>query len=238
MFETKSGVMVIAGLGFFALAFLVMGLLPWLIYWDQPELTVEQIAEQGYVHDFVDLSERFPEPFKQYFGSVSRTSYAEALRRGHKVYVAEGCWHCHSQQVRPVSRESERWGPVSHAWEYQNELQRPVLFGTRRVGPDLIREGARRSNDWHLAHLYDPVSVVPTSVMPTYPWFFDEKGYPNRDGMCLVTYLQWLGSWLPEYPYYYGEGPPARDTTPPAGQSAAEAPAGGMNERRLAGTEN
>ncbi|MCG3132259.1 MAG: hypothetical protein FLDDKLPJ_03092 [Phycisphaerae bacterium] len=214
MFETKSGVFAIAGLGFFVLAFLVMGLLPWLIYVDQPELTVEQIAEQGLLHEFVELHERFPAEFEKHFGGPpSKENFAAALRRGHEVYVGEACWHCHSQQVRPVSRESERWGPVSHASEYQNELQRPVLFGTRRVGPDLAREGARRTNDWHLAHFHNPTSVVPTTVMPVYSWFFDERGYPNRDGMSIVTYVQWLGSWLPEYPYYYGEGPP--QLTPP-----------------------
>jgi hypothetical protein len=208
MFESKSGIFAIAGIGFFVLAFLVMGLLPWLIFVDEPELTVEQIARQGILHEFVDLKERFPDRFNKYFGVVGYESYAAALQRGHDIYVGEGCWHCHSQQIRPVSRESERWGPISYASEYQNSLQRPVLFGTRRVGPDLVREGARRTNDWHLAHFYKPTAVAPTSVMPSYPWFFDDEGYPNRDGMAIVTYVQWLGSWIPEYPYYQGEGPP------------------------------
>ena len=55
----------------------------------------------------------------------------DALRTGHKTYIGEACWHCHSQFVRPVSNESLRYGPVSETWEYQNELQRPVMFGTR-----------------------------------------------------------------------------------------------------------
>lgn len=222
MFETRSGVFLIAGLGFFALAFLVMGLLPWLIYIDRPELTVEQVAEQGIVPEFVDLKERFPEQFEQYFGDVTYASFAEALKRGHEIYVGEACWHCHSQQIRPVSNENRRWGPISHADEYMNELQRPVLFGTRRVGPDLSREGGRRSNDWHIAHFYDPTNVVPLSVMPRYTWFFDAQGYPNRDGMAIITYVQWLGSWLPEYPYYQNEGPP-QTTIPPEEKSVAEA---------------
>ncbi len=208
MFETRSGVFLVAGVGFFALAFLVMGLLPWAIYLDQPEKTVEQIVDEGIIHEFAELAEKFPERFNEYFpGGVTGATYAEALVLGRKLYVGEGCWHCHSQQVRPVSKEALRWGPVSHAREYQNVLQRPVLFGTRRVGPDLFREGARRSNDWHLAHFYKPSSVVPTSVMPEYTWFFDEDGYPNKKGMAVVTYVQWLGSWLAEYPYYQGEGP-------------------------------
>ena len=203
MFESKAGVFLIAGLVFFALSFLVMGLLPWTIYMDQEEQTVEQLAAAGFTHDFVELAERFPEQFKSYYpDGVTEKSYADALRLGHRVYVAEACWHCHSQQVRPVSKENLRWGPVSHASEYQNELQRPVLFGTRRVGPDLAREGARRSNDWHLAHFYRPTEVVPTSVMPEYPWFFDENGYPNERGFAIVTYIQWLGSWHESYPDY------------------------------------
>ncbi len=82
-----------------------------------------------------------------------------------------------------------------------------VLFGTRRVGPDLSREAARRSNDWHIAHFFKPRAVAPLSVMPEYTWFFDANGVPNRDGMALITYMQWLGSWLDHYPYYQGEGP-------------------------------
>ena len=211
MFESKSGVFLIAGVGFFALSFLVMALLPWSIYWNEKELSVQDLATAGITHEFVDLAERYPEQFQQYFGQVSYSSYAAALQLGHDVYVAEACWHCHSQFVRPVSNEDLRWGPVSHALEYQNSLERPVLFGTRRVGPDLIREAARRSNDWHIAHFYNPTRVAPTSVMPSYPWLFDKKGYPNRKGMALITYIQSLGSWLKEYPYLTGEEP-----TPPA----------------------
>lgn len=207
MFESKSGVFLIAGLGFFALSVLVMAVLPWAIYRGEPELTVRQMAEKGITHEFVDLAERYPEQFKKYYGTVNVESYARALTDGHKVYVAEGCWHCHSQFVRPVSNEDLRWGPVSHALEYQNELQRPVLFGTRRVGPDLIREAARRSNDWHMAHFWKPTSVEPTSVMPSYQWFCDENGYPNQRGLAIVTYIQSLGSWLKEYPYFQGDGP-------------------------------
>jgi len=228
MFESKAGIFLIAGLGMFALAFLVMGLLPWTMYINEHEKTLDELAKDGLTHDFVELAERFPDRFAEYFpDGVTAKSYSEALERGHRIYVGEACWHCHTQQVRPVSNEDRRWGPVSHAREYHNVLQRPVLFGTRRVGPDLSREAARRTNDWHIAHFFRPVNVVPTSVMPEYPWFFDAQGYPNRDGMALITYVQWLGSWLPEYPYYQGEGPAGpttvddRNAAPPS--SAAEA---------------
>ncbi len=117
--------------------------------------------------------------------------------------MGEGCWHCHSQFVRPVSNESRRFGPVSKTEEYDNELQRPVLFGTRRVGPDLSREGGRRGNDWHAVHFYNPQVVSHRSPMPEYPWFFDgSPDKPNRRGLAIITYIQWLGSWLDSYPYY------------------------------------
>lgn len=221
MFESKSGIFFIAGLGFFGLSFVVMAVLPWTIYAGEEEKTVEQLASRGIVPEFVELAERFPEQFNRYFGEVSYESFAEALKIGHDTYVAEACWHCHSQFVRPVSNEDLRWGPVSHALEYQNEMQRPVLFGTRRVGPDLSREAGIRSNDWHLAHFWKPSDVVPTSVMPSYRWFFDAKGYPNKRGMAVVTYVQWLGSWLKEYPYFHGDGPSGQDTAP-SGESIAE----------------
>lgn len=226
--------MLIAGLGFFALSFVSMAVMPWAIYHDEPELTIAQLAQRGITPEFVDLAERWPEPFKQHFGTVSYASYAEALELGHKVYVAEACWHCHSQFVRPVSNEDRRWGPVSHALEYQNVLQRPVLFGTRRVGPDLIREAGQRSNDWHAAHFYQPTAVVPTSVMPAYPWLFDDDGYPNKKGMALISYIQFLGSWLKEYPYFHGEGPLGAGD-PPAGTPAASRPS--IPSRRVTSEE-
>lgn len=192
-------IFLVAGIALFAFSVLVMGVLPWLSFKDEPILTVEQLA-QKMTTDFVDLSERYPESFKKHYGEVSSASYAEALELGRKIYVREACWHCHSQYIRPVSNEDKRWGPVSEALEYQNVLQMPPLFGTRRVGPDLIREAGRRSNDWHMAHFHNPVDVVPTSVMPSYPWFFDKDGQPNKQGLAIVTYVQWLGSWLADKP--------------------------------------
>jgi cbb3-type cytochrome oxidase cytochrome c subunit len=76
----------------------------------------------------------------------------------------------------------------------------PHLFGTRRVGPDLIRQAGKHSNDWQMAHLYNPRSVAPYSVMPAYPWFFDEDKRPTERALALVAYLQWLGSWVEQVP--------------------------------------
>ncbi|QEH36833.1 Cytochrome C oxidase, mono-heme subunit/FixO [Aquisphaera giovannonii] len=215
MLESKAGVLFVAGLGFFALAFLSNALVPALMYRDLPEKTVEQLVrDNGNLRFQVeDLARRFPESFTTAFGKppesvaererwLDRTTQ-EALRVGHRVYVGEACWHCHSQFVRPVSNEDRRFGPVSRTEEYQNELQRPVLFGTRRVGPDLSREGGRRSNDWHAVHFFKPTTLSTGSPMPEYPWLFDgSPDRPNKKGLALMAYVQWLGSWLDSYPYY------------------------------------
>jgi hypothetical protein len=203
MFESKSGIFFIAGIGFFLLAFLGNGAVPMIMYKDRHEQTAEEVVNKRVLNQFRDLAERYPEQFQSAFGEVSVDKCAEALRLGRQIYVGEGCWHCHSQFVRPVSNESRRYGPVSKSEEYDNELQRPVLFGTRRVGPDLSREGGRRGNDWHAVHFWKPTTVSHNSPMPEYPWFFDGgPDKPNRRGLALMTYVQWLGSWLDEYPYY------------------------------------
>jgi len=224
MFETKSGIFLIAGLGFFLLAFLSNGVVPWLMYAHLPEKSVEQMVEEQandvnrsrtVLAEFRDLRDRYPEAFAKLFGEPTNANCAAALREGRRIYIGEGCWHCHSQFVRPVSNEERRWGPVSQSWEYQNELQRPVMFGTRRVGPDLSREGGRRSNDWHVVHFFRPRMTSPRSVMPDYPWFFDDNtrdgpGSPNRRGFAIITYMQWLGSWLENYLHYHDPDYPPR----------------------------
>lgn len=203
MFESKAGVVFIAGIGFFALAFLSNVVVPVLMFHDLPEQTVEQVVNDRLRYQFEELSQRYPESFREAFGEANDETCAQALRLGRLVYVGEACWHCHSQFVRPVSNESQRFGPVSETWEYQNELQRPVMFGTRRVGPDLSRQGGRHGNDWHAVHFYRPKMVVPDSPMPDYPWLFDgSPDKPNKRGLALITYVQWLGSWLDSYPYY------------------------------------
>jgi len=213
MFESKSGILYIAGIGFFALAFVSNALVPWLMYKDMPEQTVAQLINPNLRYQFEDLARRYPDSFNATYGTPPggdaehdewwNEKVGDALRKGHKIYVGEGCWHCHSQFIRPVSNEEERWGPVSRSEEYQNELQRPVLFGTRRVGPDLIREGGRRSNDWHAVHFFKPESLSEGSPMPEYPWLFDgSPDKPNARGLALITYIQWLGSWQESYPYY------------------------------------
>ncbi len=213
MFESKSGILWIGGLGFFVFAFLSNGIVPMIMYKDLPEQPVERVGDDGQTEyplvnrrilwQFQDLQRRYPEAFAKCYDEANEANCADALRRGRQIYIGEGCWHCHSQFVRPVSNESKRWGPVAKTEEYQNELQRPVMFGTRRVGPDLSREGGRRANDWHAVHFFQPRRVSTGSPMPEYPWFFDgHPDQPNIRGIAIMTYVQWLGSWLESYPYY------------------------------------
>ncbi len=85
---------------------------------------------------------------------------------GRNIYVREGCYLCHSQMIRPFRDELERYGHFSLAAE--SMYDHPFQWGSKRTGPDLARVGGRYSDDWHVAHLMDPRSSVPESVMPTY----------------------------------------------------------------------
>jgi len=87
---------------------------------------------------------------------------------GRNIYVREGCYNCHSQMIRPLRDEVERYGHYSLAAE--SMYDRPFQWGSKRTGPDLARVGGKYSDDWHRAHLAEPKSVVPGTVMPAYPW--------------------------------------------------------------------
>jgi len=90
---------------------------------------------------------------------------------GRDIYIREGCTVCHSQMIRPLRAEVERYGHYSVAGELVYD--HPFVFGSKRTGPDLARVGGLYSDDWHRAHLLDPRSVVPGSNMPAYPWLFE-----------------------------------------------------------------
>jgi len=92
---------------------------------------------------------------------------------GRDIYIREGCNNCHSQMIRPLRAETERYGHYSVAGEFVYD--HPFLWGSKRTGPDLARVGGRYSDEWHRAHLYDPRDVVPESNMPAYPWLFDRE---------------------------------------------------------------
>ncbi|MBN9601131.1 MAG: cytochrome-c oxidase, cbb3-type subunit II [Afipia sp.] len=87
---------------------------------------------------------------------------------GRNIYIREGCYACHSQMVRTLRDEVERYGPYSLAVE--SKYDHPMLWGSKRTGPDLARLGSKYSDEWHVAHLINPRDVVPESVMPAYAW--------------------------------------------------------------------
>lgn len=86
---------------------------------------------------------------------------------GRNIYIREGCYNCHSQMIRPLRDEAERYGHYSLAAE--SMYDHPFQWGSKRTGPDLARVGGRYSNEWHVAHMINPRAVVPESIMPGYP---------------------------------------------------------------------
>ena len=99
---------------------------------------------------------------------------------GRDVYVREGCYTCHSQQIRPFRDEVERYGAYSLAAE--SVYDHPFQWGSKRTGPDLARVGGRYSDAWHVQHLNAPRSVVPSSIMPAYAFLSDAPLAPERVG--------------------------------------------------------
>ncbi|NJN47307.1 MAG: cytochrome-c oxidase, cbb3-type subunit II [Candidatus Competibacteraceae bacterium] len=97
--------------------------------------------------------------------------YTPLELRGRDIYVREGCYLCHSQQIRPFRDEWLRYGHYSLAAESQYD--HPFQWGSKRTGPDLARVGNKYSNEWHVQHLVAPRSVVPQSIMPNYPWLLE-----------------------------------------------------------------
>ncbi len=94
--------------------------------------------------------------------------YAPLELAGRDIYVREGCYNCHSQMVRTLRFETERYGHYSLAGE--SVYDRPFQWGSKRTGPDLARIGGRYSDEWHRVHMINPRDVVPESNMPGYPW--------------------------------------------------------------------
>ena len=96
------------------------------------------------------------------------TPYPALQLAGRDVYIREGCYNCHSQMVRTLRFETERYGHYSLAGE--SVYDRPFQWGSKRTGPDLARVGGRYSDDWHRVHLLKPRDLVPESNMPNFPW--------------------------------------------------------------------
>jgi len=154
----------VAGVGFFAMSVLVLGVWPGRVLEEQtrrmsPEHALPLTASE---------------------------------QRGRVIYSREGCAYCHTQQVRYVAADATRFGAPTLAWETRFDF--PHLWGTRRIGPDLSREGSVRAADWQFAHLYSPRAIVPLSVMPGYPALFDgAPDRPTQEARDLLAYLESLG---------------------------------------------
>lgn len=99
--------------------------------------------------------------------------YSALRLAGRDIYIREGCYNCHSQMIRPLRAETERYGHYSVAGE--SVYDHPFQWGSKRTGPDLARVGKRYSDEWHRAHLHNPRDVVPESNMPAYPWLEQAK---------------------------------------------------------------
>lgn len=116
--------------------------------------------------------------------------YTPLELRGRDIYQREGCYLCHSQQIRPFRDEWLRYGHYSLAAESQYD--HPFQWGSKRTGPDLARVGNKYSNAWHVQHLIAPRSVVPESIMPNYPWLV-ERDLDFSDVEDRLRALKWTG---------------------------------------------
>lgn len=167
LLERGETIMLLGGLGSLVFSFLALGVIPLM------ELTDEVDRSTPAAFSPMDATEE----------------------RGFTVYKREGCAYCHTTFVRDTPSDVSRFGPPAEAWEYQDMY--PQQWGTRRIGPDLSRESGKRSDGWQYAHLYNPRSTVPQSVMPSYRWLFSEAPdgsvVPNQDAEALVAYLNYLG---------------------------------------------
>ncbi len=138
--------------------------------------------------------------------------YTPLEQAGRDIYTREGCYACHSQMIRSLRDEVDRWGPYSLAVELKYD--HPMLWGSKRTGPDLARVGGKYSDAWHVAHLEAPRALVPESVMPAYPFLLDAPlevaslpgrlaalrrvGVPYSDDMIANASADALGQALPD----------------------------------------
>jgi cytochrome c oxidase cbb3-type subunit I/II len=135
--------------------------------------------------------------------SVKPYSPLEVL--GRDIYIREGCVGCHSQMVRPFRSETERYGEYSKAGEFVYD--HPFLWGSKRTGPDLHREGGKYPDAWHFNHMDDPRSTSPGSIMPRYPWLLTQK----LDTASLPARINALRKVGVPYPAGYENGPAQKD---------------------------
>jgi cytochrome c oxidase cbb3-type subunit I/II len=116
--------------------------------------------------------------------------YTPLELEGRDIYVKEGCYNCHSQMIRPFRSETERYGEYSKSGEFVYD--HPFQWGSRRTGPDLHRIGGKYPDSWHYNHMLDPTTMSPGSIMPAYPWLFDND-YDKSAIASKIKAMQTLG---------------------------------------------
>jgi cytochrome c oxidase cbb3-type subunit 2 len=123
--------------------------------------------------------------------SANVVPYSPLELVGRDIYIRESCSTCHSQQVRPLLAEVKRYGAYARSGEFAYD--RPVLWGSKRTGPDLLRLGGKYTDAWHRIHMLDPRAVVPASIMPAYPWLAERAANAGGDIEARLTTLRALG---------------------------------------------
>ena len=207
MFESKSGVLLVAGLGFFAFAFLSNALVPALMYRDLPEQTTSELVEKNsnLMYQFEDLSHRYPEQFAKYYRrSHARRQCAEALELGRQRLHQRGLLAL-PQPVRAAGVARGRplgTGVANRGVSERAAAARDVRHAARRPRPVAAKEAAgpttgtpciSSSRRWCRPARRCPTIPGCSTVRPT---------SRTSAGLALITYVQWLGSWLESYPYY------------------------------------
>lgn len=134
-----------------------------------------------------------PALFQESLSNATETTvpYSPVELMGRDIYIRESCSVCHTQHVRPLLAEVERYGPYSRAGEFVYD--RPFLWGSKRTGPDLARLAGKYSDEWHRLHLLDPRALVPASIMPAYPWLEARLANADGDVSLRMTTLRRLG---------------------------------------------
>jgi len=122
---------------------------------------------------------------------IGTTPYSTLELAGRDVYIKNSCNACHSQLIRPFKSETDRYGHYSLSGEYAYD--RPFLWGSKRTGPDLHRVGNYRTTEWHENHMKEPKSIVPSSIMPGYPWLFTNKADIDTAYAAQLTNAQFFG---------------------------------------------
>ena len=145
--------------------------------------------------------------------------YTPLELEGRDIYVREGCYLCHSQQIRPFRSEVERYGEYSKAGE--SVYDHPFQFGSKRTGPDLAREGVKtlpnyKPNSWHYNHMLDPQSLNPESIMPPYPWIIED----DLDVSTLASKIRTMQTLGVPYPEGYADGQAMKDLEKQANEIA------------------